>query len=112
MKKLIALIAFTVFTTIAVNAQDQENPKKIFIILLSTKNYAEAKKFATKASETLELTLDLRNLYPNSKIGLSYHKEQCKIMNTTYPYVTPRGFYSNEDFVSVEYSSQIGRAHV
>ena len=104
MKKLILLTVFVLFNIILL-AQNSAYPNKFFVIILSTKNYVEAKKLAIKASEVLGLQLNLRAMYPNKKIGLSYPKAQALEIGDTFPYATPRGLENDENYVSVEYSS-------
>jgi hypothetical protein len=72
-------------------------------IISSTKNYNEAKKRATAAASKLDLNLDLRDLVPNKKSGLTLSKAACKEEDIEYPAYYSRG--ADGEYVSIEYSN-------
>jgi hypothetical protein len=84
----------------------QERPyiKKSFVIIQSTKSYAVAKATAVKASQQLHQKLDLRELQPNKKTGLTYADSVCE-NEGGYPCYISRGRYDNGDYVSIEWSN-------
>ncbi len=80
-----------------------------FVIIISTKSYDAALKRAKEASEKLGYPLDLRGLYPNKEIGLSFSKEVCEEEicgggMVDYPVYIPRSDWGEEKYISVEYS--------
>lgn len=90
-------------------AQDQENQweTKAFVIVASEKSYDKAKTKAVEVSKKLGYPLDLRDLSPHPKIGLTFSKEVCTQEWDSYPCYLPRGREAGK-FVSVEYSSAFG----
>lgn len=87
----------------------EESPyaKKDMVIILSTKNYAAAKKTAEQAAKKLSLKLDLRGLSPAKGTGLSFSKKVCEEEEGGYPCYIARGRYEDNEFVSIEYSDAI-----
>lgn len=79
--------------------------KKGFVIILSSKDYASAKRFATQAAEKLGYKLDLRDLSPHEVSGLTFPKETCENAGFEYPAYVARGRYDDGKYVSIEYSS-------
>ncbi len=90
-------------------AQDENlYVKKNYVIALSTKDYAGAKAFATKAAKALNYKLDLRDLKPHITSGLTWTKHECEEGNGwDYPCYVARGRVGNETYVSVEWSNAI-----
>lgn len=87
---------------------NSEIPKQI-IIVRSTKSYDEALAAAKDASKKLGKKLDLRNLTPNAKIGLTWPENLCKTGGSDekdFPYYPARGDGNadNDDYISIEYS--------
>lgn len=85
-----------------------EVPKQI-IIIRSTKSYDEALKAAKNASKQLGKKLDLRELVPDAKTGLTWPESRCKTGESDekdFPYYPARGDGNadNDDYISVEYS--------
>jgi hypothetical protein len=109
MKKIILFIAVS-FAAIASFAQTDhmESPyaKKGMLIILSTKNYATAKKTSQQAATKLSLKMDLRGLKPNKKSGLTFSKSDCE-NEGGYPCYIARGRYDDGAFISIEYSNAI-----
>jgi len=83
--------------------QEQIEPyiDKDFVIIYSTKNYNEAHKIAISAAEKLELKLDLRDLKPSKKTGLTFSKEDCEY---DYPCYIARGRWDDGKYISIEYT--------
>lgn len=77
--------------------------EKSFCIILSTKNYAEAKKIAEETSTKTNLKLDLRGLVPNNKTGLTTPKKDL-LEGEFFPQYYSRGRYDDGEYVSIEYS--------
>jgi hypothetical protein len=84
----------------------EERPyiKKAFVIIQSTKDYAAAKLTAEKAASQLHQKLDLRELKPNKKTGLTFTDSVCE-NEGGYPCYIARGRYDNGDYVSIEWSN-------
>lgn len=85
-----------------------EVPKQV-IIVRSTKSYEEALTAAKDAAKRLGKKLDLRELQPNAKTGLTLSEAACKTGGSDekdYPYYPARGDGNaeNDDYVSVEYT--------
>jgi hypothetical protein len=79
--------------------------KTWFCILYSSKNYADAKKFAQTSSKQLHFKLDLRGLSPNKETGLTMTKKECKENSFEFPAYVARGRYDNNaEYISVESS--------
>jgi hypothetical protein len=107
MKKIIYLIIAVMLSTVYTSKAQEFNssvPKKI-VIVLSTKDYATAKKIAGEASKKLGKPLNLNGLKPNKELGLTHSKEDCESFG--YPCYIPRGEGNaeNSDYISVEYSN-------
>ena len=100
MKQIITCFLITLIA-LSSNAQNEEdyNVKKGLVIVFSTKNYKEAKKFAAEASKKLVLKLDLRGLAP-VKDGLSYSKADCEGSEWYYPCYTQRGRDDDEEYIN------------
>ncbi|WPV69978.1 hypothetical protein [Chitinophaga sp. LS1] len=86
-----------------------EVPKQI-IIVRSTKSYEEALTAAKDAAKKLGKKLDLRELSPNAKTGLTLSEAACKTGGSDekdFPYYPARGDGNadNDDYISVEYSN-------
>jgi hypothetical protein len=78
--------------------------KTWFCILYSTKNYADAKKFAQTCSKQLHFKLDFRGLSPNKETALTMTKKECKENSFEYPAYVARGRYDNGEYISIESS--------
>jgi hypothetical protein len=103
--RLITLLLFSVLPTAVCFAQD-ETPfiKKSFVIIKSVKNYNEAKTAAVSAAKKLNQNLDLRDLKPNKKSGLTYADSVCE-NEGGYPCYISRGRYDDGDYISIEWSN-------
>ena len=79
-------------------------PKKI-LILNSSKDYATAKKVAIEASKKLKLELNIKDLKPNKKTGLTHSEADCETFG--YPCYIARGEgdAQNNYYISIEYSN-------
>jgi hypothetical protein len=106
MKQFITCL-FIIFITLSSNAQNTESDivQKGMIVMRSTKNYNEAKKFAEKASKKLSLKLDLRELTPNKQEGLTFSQFECEDNGWEYPCYIFRGRYDDGEYISIEYSN-------
>jgi hypothetical protein len=105
MKFILSLVLLCSF--IGVNAQkadDTNNVKQSFLIILSTKSYAEAKKMAVEAVSKLKLKLDLRGLKPNKESGLTFTSKKCKEDGWEFPAYVSRGRFDAGEYISIEYS--------
>jgi hypothetical protein len=112
MQKLLLLIILTIpFLTKAQEKNDCME-KKDFLIIHSSKDYKSALLVAQKASKSLNINLDLRELSPvsDTAIGLSFPYLSCKsiyediIPPDTNCYIA-RGRSDDGDYISIEYSS-------
>lgn len=111
MKKALSLL-FTIVCSLTVFSQKKWNsevPKQI-IIIRSTPKYEEALATAKSAAKQLGKKLDLRELQPNAKTGLTLSEAACKTGGSDekdFPYYPARGDGNaeNDDYISVEYSS-------
>ncbi len=106
MKKLFLFLFITSFIKF-INAQDVEPQpyvKKEFCIILSTKNYSEAKKIALQAAKKTGIVTDFRGLVPNKKTGLTTPKIDVP-EGEDYPQYYSRGRYDDGEFLSIEYSN-------
>lgn len=94
------------FLTISATAQEFNSsvPKSI-IILLSTKNYSIARKFAIEAGKKLKKEARFGGLTPNPKTGLTMSRTDCETYG--YPCYIARGEgdAANSNYISIEYSS-------
>lgn len=107
MKKAIIFICIFFFTGKLCFAQ-QAKPfvKKSFVIVQSTKSYTEAKLTAEKAAKQLHQKLDLRELKPNKKSGLTFTDSVCE-NEGGYPCYIARGRFDDGDYVSIEWANAI-----
>jgi hypothetical protein len=80
--------------------------KKSFVIIQSTKNYTIAKLTAEKAAKQLQQKLDLRELKPNKKTGLTFSDSVCE-NEGGYPCYIARGRFDDGDYISIEWSNAI-----
>jgi hypothetical protein len=108
MKYLLNFVFF--FSFIVATAQKKDDVyyvKESYLIILSTKNYAEAKKIAVAASIKLKIKLDLRGLKPNSKSGLTFNPNECKENGWDFPAYTSRARSLTGEYISIEYSNAL-----
>jgi hypothetical protein len=107
MKYIYSIIfVFSVFASNAQTETTEDRPyvKKSFLIILSSKNYTEAKKIATEAAKKLNIKLDLRALKPNKESGLTFNAKECEENGWDYPCYVSRGRYDDGEFVTIDYS--------
>jgi hypothetical protein len=107
--KNLFLFLITIISTQITKAQDNPHEPipyvtKSICIILSTKNYAEAKKVAILAAKKAGLTTDFRGLVPNKKIGLTTPKDDVA-EGEIYPQYYSRGRFDNGEYLSIEYSN-------
>jgi len=104
--KIIFLLCFFLIVSIKAENDSEIDPyvEKGFLIILSTKNYESAKKFAEKASKELGIKLDLRDLSPNEEIGLTFPRSICEEQLGSFPCYTARGRWDDGKYISIEYS--------
>jgi hypothetical protein len=106
MKYILSLVLLCSFITAnAQKANDTYDVKQSFLIILSTKSYAEAKKVAAEAVAKLSIKLDLRGLKPIEKRGLTFSQKKCKEDDWEYPTYVSRGRGDAGEYVSIEYSN-------
>jgi len=77
-----------------------------FVVLRSTRDYADALRFAKRASRWLDVPLDLRGLIHDPEHGLTWSRESCA-EDPLYPYpcYTARGRWEGtKHYVSIERS--------
>lgn len=104
-------IFLTLFIASVAFAQDPEPyEKKSFVIIKSTKSYVAAKKVALEAAKKLEIKLDLRELVPHKKNGLTFTKKKIESENSGleifgYPIYIARGRFDDGEYVSIEWSN-------
>ena len=107
MKKIILSISLIFFAAVNCLAQEaQPYIKKYFVIVQSTKNYTAAKLTAEKVAKQLNQPLDLRQLKPNKKTGLTFADSVCE-NEGGYPCYIARGRFDDGNFVSIEWSNAI-----
>jgi hypothetical protein len=107
MKYTLTLILLFSFITSNAQTEISDNRpyvKKSFLIILSSKNYTEAKKIAVEASSKLNVKLDLRALKPNKESGLTFSTKECEGNGWDYPCYVSRGRYDDGEFVTIDYS--------
>lgn len=75
---------------------------KGFVIVRSTTDYAEAKRFAARAADQLGIPLDLRDLVLDARHGMTFTRESCEVSAWEYPCFAPRGRWDDGIYVSVE----------
>lgn len=83
---------------------DEQSVKKHFLIAKSTKNYTEAKAFASKLSTQTHIKLNLREMHYNKALGLTQSQKVCEENSFEYPCYWSRGRYDDGVYISVEYS--------
>lgn len=114
MKKIIVTV-FVLAIALSSIAQPYNSnmyQKTDLLIIYSTKNYKDAKKFATQAAKNLSLDLDLRGHTPNKETGLTADKATCEASGYSYPmYLERIGEYDKGEYVSIEYSNNYGTAY-
>ena len=90
-------------------ADDSDEPspwvKKSFVILKSTGSYDEAHRFSIAAAKALDARLDLRDLSPDKKVGLTFSRKACQHEIGSFPCYWPRGRFDDGVYVSIEYSN-------
>jgi hypothetical protein len=100
----VALAALVAVTSSA-SDQDPDVVRKSFVILKATPSYAEARAAASAAAERLAIRLDLRELIPDSTVGLTFSQDACTNEFGEFPCYVPRGRWDDGVYVSVEHSS-------
>mgnify|MGYP000844699870 FL=1 len=103
--KIRMLIVLFLFTKAASAQEFNSSVSKNIIILLSTKNYAVAKKFAVEAGKKLQKEVKFGGLTPNPKSGLTMNRTDCETFG--YPCYIARGEgnAANTNHISIEYSN-------
>lgn len=76
-----------------------------FVIAKSTTSYTEALALAKNAASALRLPLQLRELVPNEKTGLTDPREVCEREIGEYPCYLARGRFDSGAYVSIEHSN-------
>ncbi len=107
MKYILTLILLFSFITSNAQTEISDNRpyvKKSFLIILSSKNYTEAKKIAAEAASKLNVKLDLKGLKPNKESGLTFSTKECEGNGWDYPCYVSRGRYDDGEFVTIDYS--------
>jgi hypothetical protein len=107
MKAALLLLSLFLSVTRIAEAQDAQPFTKVnFVIVQSTKDYAVAKATALSAAQKLNYKLDLRDLKPHKKTGLTFSKAVCE-NDGGYPCYIARGRYDAGEYVSIEWSDEI-----
>lgn len=106
MRILLTFFLFVLGIQSAVAQEAEPYAKTGFVIVQSTKNYATAKATALKASAVLKYKLNLRQLKPHKKTGLTFSESECE-SEGGYPCYIARGRYDAGEYVSVEWSDAI-----
>lgn len=79
------------------------------LILLSTREYGTALRFAKQSSRRLQIPLNLRKLKAHPRQGLTFSREECEQSAFSYPCYVPRGRIGEEsegkEGISIEHSS-------
>jgi len=78
---------------------------KSFVIVRSTTSYDEARAVAVAAAEQLAFRLNLRELAPDTALGLTFPEDDCKNEFGSFPCYVPRGRWDDGVYVSVEHTS-------
>ena len=104
MKKLFIFLSVIIISTTLLAQDAEPYVMKGFVIARSTKDYTAAKQTAQDAAKKLALKLDLRDLKPHKKNGLTYSKADCE-NEGGYPCYISRGRYDDGDYVSIEWSN-------
>jgi hypothetical protein len=102
--KYLFFITLIIFVQFSFAQEERPYIKKAFVIVQSTKDYATAKLTAEKAASQLHQKLDLRELQPNKKTGLTFSDSVCE-NEGGYPCYISRGRYDNGNYVSIEWSN-------
>lgn len=100
----VALVALVAVTSSAPD-HDPDVVRKSFVILKATPSYAEARALAAGAAERLAIRMDLRDLVPDSTVGLTFSQDACANEFGEFPCYVPRGRWDDGVYVSVEHSS-------
>lgn len=79
--------------------------EKEFVIVKSTPAYGEARRAAVDAAKRLGVRLDLRELSPHRRGGLTFPRKECEDSAFDYPCYVARGRDDDGFYVSVEYST-------
>jgi hypothetical protein len=100
----VAIAALVALTSSAPD-RDPDVVRKSFVILKATPTYAEARAVAAAAAERLAIRLDLRDLIPDSTVGLTFSQDACNNEFGEFPCYVPRGRWDDGVYLSVEHSS-------
>ena len=84
--------------------QSQYQLKRL-VILQSTKEFEAASKTARLAAEKLGVPLQLGDLAPHAKLGLTHNKSECEGNGFNWPCYMPRGRYDDGAYISIEHST-------
>ena len=84
MSAAVALAALVAVTSSAPD-RDPDVVRKSFVIMKATPSYAEARALAAAAAERLAIRLDLRELAPDSAVGLTFPKEPATTSSASTP---------------------------
>ncbi len=98
-------LASLVAVTSSAPDRDPDVVRKSFVIIKSTPSYVEARLLAAAAAERLAIRLDLRELAPDSDVGLTFPKASCDDEFGTYPCYVARGRWDDGVYISIEHSS-------
>ena len=101
---LISILFSQIDDSLGLRLEDQF-VEKGFLILKSTKDYNEALNFVKEVSKKLEIKIDLRDLSPNEKTGLSFPDSICMSEFGQMPCYVARGRWDDGVYLSIEYSN-------
>ncbi len=107
------MVLLLCLVTVPTTAQDEDVveyddsdmwAERSFVIVGSTGSYETALEIASNASYYLDLMLDLRELGPDSTVGLTWSPEICEGTGWEHPCYVARGRFDNGVYVSIEHS--------
>jgi hypothetical protein len=107
---LAAFLVLVVTSSTTGASSDDDQPfypfaDKQFVIVKTTRDFAEADAIAHVASAKLALRLGRSPVFPEAQHGLTFSKADCDAAGFDFPCYVPRGRWDDGEYVSIEWSS-------
>ncbi|TNE76390.1 MAG: hypothetical protein EP333_02670 [Bacteroidetes bacterium] len=102
MKFILTLFSILTFASVSIGQEEEMYAEKYYVVLGEYRSYSKALRKAQKNANQIPSPLNLRNLIPDTEIGLTSN-EVCGC-GEKHGYI-PRGRYDDGKYISIEFSN-------